>query len=151
MGTGGVRVFDGDVRTVFVRSGFINGDFFLSLKNYDRSLNVVKASNFEHCLQHDQNFCARLKFEAQRKLLYSSVPLQEKRNGRDQASAGKVLLLFWCFWWRQKVKAVRLQFCRQWSSYRPWMKSLQLQGVCVCSGQLPAPKSRDMTKGMKQI
>lgn len=36
-----VRVFDGDMRMVFVRSGFISGGFGSRLDDYDRSINVV--------------------------------------------------------------------------------------------------------------
>lgn len=38
-----VRVLDGDVQMPFVEPGFVSGEFFSSLNDYDGSLNVPRA------------------------------------------------------------------------------------------------------------
>lgn len=78
----GVRLFHGDVRVVFVRSGFISGGFCRSSEACDGALSVLIAWGTEGCVLCEQSVYAGLEFRAQKKRLSSFVAIQEKRDGK---------------------------------------------------------------------
>lgn len=80
----GGHVLDGNVRVLFVKSGFISRGFFSSLDDYDRALNVLRALSVEESVKVEQRVYASPEFGAQRKLSNSSVLIPEKRDGREE-------------------------------------------------------------------
>lgn len=69
----GVGVFDGDVRKMFVKSEFLRGGFCLSLGDYHKALNVIRASCEERCVEYEQRVYVNLELGALRKMLNSFV------------------------------------------------------------------------------
>lgn len=55
-----LRVFEGKMRMVFVKSRFISRRFCLSLGIYDRALNLAKEKSVEKFMQHEQRVSASL-------------------------------------------------------------------------------------------
>lgn len=77
----GLRVIDGNVRMVFVKSSFIPEGCLSSLHDYDRALNIVRASTVEGFAKHERRVYADLESGARRKLLKGFLLLKEKGNG----------------------------------------------------------------------
>lgn len=83
-GVSGVLVSDRDVPMVLMKLGFISKGFCYSLEDYDRALNVAKASRAAQCVEHEHIDYANSEFEAQRKMSDSFVRLREERDGREE-------------------------------------------------------------------
>lgn len=58
----GVRLFNGDVRMVSVKSRIISGGFYSSVCDYDAILNVFSARQTEGFVLREQRVYARLEF-----------------------------------------------------------------------------------------
>lgn len=78
------------------KSEVISGYFSLSLDDYGRVLNIVRAWITEGFVRHYRRVHASQNFGAQKKLLISYVIIRGKSNGKEEVWAGKMILLFQC-------------------------------------------------------
>lgn len=92
----GGRLIDGEVRMLFVKSGFINGGFCPRIDDYDRALNETRASSVKGCVKREQRVYANPDFEVGRTMLHRFVLIQRERTRKEEVWAGRLLLLFHC-------------------------------------------------------
>lgn len=85
----GVQVLDGDGRMVLVRSPSISRVVCSSLYDYDRALNVARASGLHRCMKREQRVYANLGFGAQRKMLNTFPFTRRERDRKERKWAGR--------------------------------------------------------------
>lgn len=67
-----------------------------SLNDYDRALNVARASNREKWAKRQEKVYASPESGAQRKMLNTTVLILGNRDGREEVRAEQMLLMFRC-------------------------------------------------------
>lgn len=72
-----VRVSDGDVLMLFVKSEFIREEFYPSLDDNGGTLNVPRARGTEKGVMREERVYAGQKLQTQKMLLNSLVPIQK--------------------------------------------------------------------------
>lgn len=114
---------------MFVTSEFISGGFWSRLDDSDGASRVSRAWRSEERLLLEQWFYASQKVGAQKKLLNSIVLIRGKSDGKEEAWAGRVIMLFWCLM-RERIEGEGLAAVR-YMEYVPTLDEVDeaLRGV----------------------
>lgn len=90
------HIFDGDIRTKFVKSGFVTGLFCPTWIDYNCSRINITISETEGCAMHDRRVYETHGFGADRTVPNSFVLVRDKSAEEKKIRVGKVLLLSRC-------------------------------------------------------
>lgn len=78
-----IPVFDGDVRMVFVKSGFLTRGLPASSDSCDGGLNAARVWKTERSVLDEEKVYAGEELEAEKKLLHSFVLIRGKSDGKE--------------------------------------------------------------------
>lgn len=124
----------GDVRVMFVKSGFTSEGFCPTLQVYDRAANKMGILRTEGCKMHEQRVYASRGLLAERKIFTSFVVVRNDRDVEKEIWVARVLFLCLCFV-KRDMESVELGFVQYMRCVSLLKQSMRHCGVSVCDEQ----------------